>query len=136
MDFNIRKLQPSDYDKILVEWWKEWGWNPPVREFLPEDGEGGVIVLDGDLPVCAGFIYITNSKVAWVDWIISNKKYNNKKKKHHAVKLLVDSLTTICEKNGNKFAYALIKHQGLMNTYKELGYTQGDKYTQEMIKTF
>ena len=64
MEFNIRKLNSTDYDEILVKWWNDWGWKAPAREFLPEDGEGGIILFDGDIPVCAGFMYITNSKVA------------------------------------------------------------------------
>jgi|TARA_R110000824_G_C15212830_1_gene676810 hypothetical protein len=133
MEFDIRKLNPTDYDNTLVGWWKDWGWDAPAKDFLPDDGEGGLLVLDQDIPVCAGFIYITNSKVAWVDWIISNKNYN-KKNKHEAVKLLVDRLTGLCKKSGSKYAYALIKHKGLVETYTELGYTKADNYTQEMIK--
>ena len=133
MEFDIRKLNPTDYDNTLVGWWKDWGWDAPAKDFLPDDGEGGLLVLDEDIPVCAGFIYITNSKVAWVDWIISNKNYK-KKNKHEAVKLLVDRLTGLCKKSGSKYAYALIKHKGLVETYTELGYTKADNYTQEMIK--
>jgi len=69
-----------------------------------------------------------------VDWIISNKNYT--KKKHEAVHLLVESLTNTCKNNGNKYTYALIKHDGLIKTYEDLGYTRGDTYTQEMIKAF
>ena len=134
MEFNIRKLNSTDYDSVLVGWWKDWGWEPPAKDFLPDEGEGGLIVLDNDIPVCAGFIYITNSKVAWVDWIISNKNYEDKKAKHNAVNLLVESLTQACKAGGSKYAYALIKHKGLVETYKNLGYTEADNYTQEMIK--
>jgi hypothetical protein len=35
MKFNIRVLVENDYDDILVPWWKEWGWTPPVRDWLP-----------------------------------------------------------------------------------------------------
>ena len=136
MDFDIRKLNSADYDDVLVGWWKDWGWEPPAKDFLPDDGEGGLLVLDNNVAVCAGFIYVTNSKVAWVDWIISNKKYTNKKGKYKAVNLLVDSLTNACKKNGNKYVYALIKHDGLIKTYENFGYIKGDTYTQEMIKVF
>ncbi len=136
MEFNIRKLNSTDYEDTLVDWWKDWGWEPPAKDFLPDEGEGGLLVLDNDVPVCAGFIYITNSKVAWVDWIISNKKYTKKKRKHHAVQKLVETLTNTCKNNGNKYTYALIKHDGLINTYEKLGYIKGDAYTQEMIKQF
>jgi hypothetical protein len=134
MGLNIRELNENDYDEILVGWWKQWGWEPPKRDFLPNDGKGGVIVYDEDVPVCAGFMYITNSKAAWVDWIISNKEYTKKPQRKDAIKLLVSALTDICEKSGNKYIYALIKNESLINTYQDLGYVQGSTYTKEMIK--
>lgn len=136
MEFNIRKLNSTDYDEILVKWWNDWGWKAPSKEFLPEDGEGGIILFDGDIPVCAGFMYITNSKVAWVDWIISNKEYRKKPNRSVAIQLLIEKLTEMCKASGAKFVYALIKHSGLIETYENLGYTQGDSYTKEMIKIF
>lgn len=134
MEFNIRPLNETDYDTILEEWWRDWGWEPPKKDFLPDDGKGGIIVLDGDEPVCAGFMYTTNSKVAWVDWIISSKEYRKKPERGEAIKLLVNTLTNICKNTGHKYSYALIKHQSLIDTYKELGYIKGDGYIGEMIK--
>lgn len=132
MELLVRQLNDNDYDDILVGWWKQWGWEPPTRDFLPNDGRGGVIVYDGDTPVCAGFVYLTNSRVSWVDWIISNKEYRDNRK--DAIKLLVSKLTDICKDTGSKFVYALIKHNGLIGTYEELGYIKGDTYNSEMIK--
>jgi hypothetical protein len=130
----IRNLYDTDYENILVEWWKQWNWEPPAKDFLPDDGKGGVIVYDGDTPICAGFIYITNSKVAWVDWIISNKEYRIKDKRREAIKLLIESLTNICKNTGSKYGYALIKNRSLIKTYEDLGWSKGEGYTSEMIK--
>jgi hypothetical protein len=136
MDLYIRELNESDYDNILVAWWKQWGWEPPQRDFLPDNGKGGIIVYDQDTPICAGFMYITNSKVAWVDWIISNKEYTKKPHRKDAIKLLVSTLTGICKNTGSKYVYALIKSRHLIETYEQLGYIKGDTYTGEMIKVF
>ena len=76
MIFDIRPLEVGDYETILMEWWKDWGWTPPPKDFLPQEGTGGMMVLDPDgTPICAGFIYITNSKVCLIEFIVSNKKY-------------------------------------------------------------
>lgn len=136
MELYIRELNENDYDNILVAWWKQWGWEPPQKDFLPDNGRGGIIVYDQDTPICAGFMYITNSKVAWVDWIISNKEYAKKPHRKDAIKLLVSSLTGICKNTGSKYVYALIKSRHLIETYQELGYIKGDTYTGEMIKVF
>ncbi len=132
MKFNTTPLQHEDYDNILKGWWKDWGWEAPSRDFLPQDGQGGVMVWDGDTPVCAGFLYNTNSKVAWVDWIISNKEYKESRKE--ALSILIQTLTSVAKNLDNKFAYALIKHNGLIGVYEQQGYTTGDSYNKEMIK--
>jgi hypothetical protein len=134
MDFNIRKLDENDYDQTLVGWWNDWGWTPPSKDFLPDNGAGGMMVLDGDEPVCAGFIYITNSKVAWVDWIISNKNYRKKPQRRQALEFLIETLTDMSQNTGYKYIYALIKNPSLIETYEKFGYLKGDTYTSEMIK--
>ena len=134
MIFNIRPLNSEDYDATLVDWWESWGWDAPQKDFLPDNGTGGMMILDGDTPICAGFIYVTNSSVAWIDWIVSSKTYRKKPERSDAVVLLVDTLTQLAKNSGASYSYALIKHKGLMQTYEKLGYVPGDSYTQEMIK--
>ena len=134
MSLTIRALNESDYDNILVGWWKDWKWEAPSKDFLPDNGKGGIMVMDGDTPICAGFMYITNSKASWIDWIISNKQYRVKPNRKEAIKLLVASLTVITEDLGNKYGYALIKNKSLIEVYESLGYVKGDSYTSEMIK--
>jgi hypothetical protein len=134
MALKIRELNDSDYEDILVGWWKDWGWQPPQKDFLPDDGKGGIIVYDDDVPICAGYMYLTNSRVGWVDWIISNRNYTNKELRKDAIQLLVSRLTDICGLQDASTVYALIKNESLINTYESLGYIKGDSYTSEMIK--
>tara|TARA_R100000664_G_C2756484_1_gene144378 strand:+ start:3458 stop:3871 length:414 start_codon:yes stop_codon:yes gene_type:complete len=136
MKFTIKPLTHEDYDNHLVGWWKDWKWLPPARDFLPQDGTGGLMVYDNETPVCAGFIYNTNSKVGWVDWIISDKSYRKNPERQEALELLINTLSDICSQSGNKYAYALLRHKGLTKTYQGLGFKAGDQYTQEMIKVF
>ena len=72
--FSIRYLKQEDYN-LLCDWWKEWNWDIPPRDFLPENGTGGFMVEKDGNPVIAGFIYFTNSAVAWSEFIISDKNY-------------------------------------------------------------
>lgn len=130
----VRPLTDTDYEDILVGWWKQWRWEPPMKDFLPNNGTGGVMVLDGDTPICAGYMYLTNSSVSWVDWIISNKEYTKRPERREAIKLLVSTLSDISKKSGSKYAYALIKNQSLVKVYEDLGYIKGDSYTSEMLK--
>lgn len=136
MAFIIRPLTETDYSDLLVGWWKDWGWTPPARDFLPDDGKGGIIIYDEEQPVCAGFLYTTNSKVAWVEFVISNKEYIKSEERKEALTLLVDTLTSIAKNTGHKFSYALIKNKSLTSIYESLGYIKGDEYVGEMLKAF
>jgi hypothetical protein len=135
MELTIRKLNENDYQDILVGWWKDWGWDSfPTKDFLPENGTGGIILYDGDVPVCAGFIYNTNSKISWIDWIVSNKKYRKKPNRKIAINLLIEELTIICKNSGSKFVYSLMKSNNLVNHFLNNGYIKGSSYTEEIIK--
>jgi hypothetical protein len=135
MEFNIRQLEYQDYN-TLVKWWSDWGLYSPNRDFLPEEGLGGLIVTDGDIPVCAGFIYNTNSSVAWIDWIVSNKEYKVKGKRKEAILLLIDSLTNICKNTSHKYIFSNNNNKFLINYFIESGYIVGCKNSVELIKKF
>ncbi|QGH72902.1 MAG: GNAT family acetyltransferase [Podoviridae sp. ctrTa16] len=132
---HVRKISEEDYDSILTGWWKDWGWTPPQKDFLPDNGTGGIIVYDEDRPVCAGFMYVTNSSVTWIDWIVSDKNYRDKPNRKESLRLLIDTLTNTAMKAGSKYLYALIKNKNLIELYESFGYMKGDEYTGEMIKT-
>ena len=80
MKFNARKLTDKDYD-CLVDWWKWWRWTPVTRNFLPDNGTGGIIIEKDKTPIVAGFIYYTNSDAVLLEWIVSNPHYKNKDRK-------------------------------------------------------
>lgn len=134
MNLNVKVLKEEDYDNILVNWWKDWRWTPPSKDFLPDNGKGGYMVYEDNTPICAGFMYLTNSKVVWCDWIISDFKYKDKEKRKEAIVLLVSTISNMAVHLEKKYVYALLKNQPLINIYKELGYVEGNSYTQEMIK--
>lgn len=130
----IRKLNDNDYDDILVNWWKDWGWTPPQKDFLPENGAGGFIVYDEDTPICAGFIYITNSKVAWIEWIVSNKQYREKPNRKNALDLLIHTLTSYCKDINLKYIFSNNNNNNLINNFINNGYIKGCTNSTELIK--
>jgi hypothetical protein len=134
MELTIRQLNENDYQDILVDWWKQWGWTAPEKDFLPDDGMGGYIIYDEEIPICAGFIYVTNSRVAWVDWIISNKEYRGKRKE--AITMLIDTLTNLSKMSGSKYVFSNNNNRFLINYFIESGYIVGCKNSVELIKKF
>ena len=41
MELNVRNLTDEDYP-TLVQWWKDWEWDPVPKDMLPDNGIGGV----------------------------------------------------------------------------------------------
>ena len=78
MNLTSRIVTNEDVE-TLSKWWVDWGFETPPIDFLPETG---IIVSSDGIDVCAAFMYATNSKVAWISWIISDKEYRIKPNRH------------------------------------------------------
>ena len=131
MEFSVRYLIESDYD-MLCRWWKNWRWTSPPRDFLPENGCGGLLVEKNGIPIVAGFVYFTNSAVAWNEFIVSNFDYKDKDRKE-AIKILIFELTELAKRNGSKYVYTVVKNQNLKKAYQEVGFSNGSVKVDEMV---
>ncbi len=132
MQLNIRKLKESDWD-TLCSWWDEWPeWQNPPRDFLPDNGTGGLMV-EKDVPIVAGFIYYTNSKGALLEWVVSNPNYKEADRKD-AIELLINAAEKVCKANGVKYMFSIGRNKSLINSHKKLGWTVDKDPSHELIK--
>lgn len=130
---NIRRLTDKDWD-TLSSWWNSWPeWESPVKDFLPENGKGGLIVEINDIPVVAGFIYLTNSKTALLEWIVSNPEYRESNRKA-AIELLITGAENLVKSLDYKYLFAVMQHKGLIETHKKLGWKADVKHSYELTK--
>jgi hypothetical protein len=131
----VRSLNYSDYDNFLCGWWEDWGWNAPTRESLPENGSGGFVVEVDETPVCAGFLYETNSNMAWCEYIISNKKYT-KENRSEAIIMLINFIALSAKDRGFKFVFTGTNNNPLKNKYTQCGFIETDKGITHMLKVW
>jgi len=120
MELTVRALQESDWE-TLQEWWKWWRWPEMNRDLLPLNGLGGLMICKGDTLIAAGFLYLTNSKGALLDWIISNPEYKEKDRKTNLM-LLIDSLEEVAKINGYNIIFSFTRNKSLIDIHKILGY--------------
>jgi hypothetical protein len=132
MGFNVRYLTEIDYD-ILCGWWKWHRFPAPPKDFLPENGLGGFMVTFDEINVVSGFIYFTNSKICWSEFIVSNNEFKDKEKRKEAIKILINEINTIAKEKGCKYIYTVVKNQNLKKTYQEMGFMDGSVKVDEMV---
>lgn len=86
-----RKFDLSKDYAIIYRWWRAHGSFPPEPEHL--SGTGIVVEADGK-PVCAGFLYKTDSKICVFEFVVSDpsaKKQTRCDALNHLIKIVQDT---------------------------------------------
>ena len=107
MQLNIRRITEEDIP-VIYSWWEQWPkWEAVSRDFLPDNGLGGLIVeKNGDL-IVAGFIYLTNAKVALLEWVVSNPEYREDDR-DQAIDLLITGAENMVKSIGFKYMFSIV----------------------------
>jgi len=129
---NIRTLTESDYE-ILSGWWKAWSWPVMAKDMLPDNGTGGIMVEHEGENIVAGFLYWSNSKLVWLDWIISNPK-SDKDIRQEAIKKLILTAESMTKKAGSKYMMSISRSNSLLKIHEQMGWTIDKTPSHEMIK--
>jgi hypothetical protein len=142
-EYNIRPLQLEDYS-TLVKWWESYDHIvTPESHMLPEGGLGGFIVEKEGRPMAAGFLYLTNSTVGYVDYLVSDPNYKGKDR-FEMITWLIEACSEEAIRQGCRITWAMTTYSGIVRRCDKLGYEVLDEkysviYThhkihEEMIK--
>ena len=128
----VRNLKKDDYD-FIAKWWKWWRWKVIPREMLPENGLSGLMVEKNGVRIVSGFIYMTNSTGAMLEFIVSNPYYKDKDRKY-AIELLIDTAEEYCKGLGFNYMFSIGRNKHLIETHKKLGWNVDKTPSYEIIK--
>ena len=117
----IKRIEESNFDEIS-QWWLDWGLEIPDPDYLPHDSTGGYIVSKDGINVAAGYLYFTNARIAYVDFVISNIKYR-KKDRNELITQLIDYMVSHAIKVGCRFVWATSAEPGIVSKVKSLDYS-------------
>jgi hypothetical protein len=116
MELNARVINKNDWD-MLLSWWTGHGWPTPKK-----DGK----------PVIAGFIYQTNSKGCWLEYIISKPDYENDRS--HLIDMLIVSAEKTALSMGFKYMLFVGKSKGIIKSMEKNGWIKDPKPSYEVMK--
>jgi len=91
------------------------------------------MVEKNNIPIVSGFLYISNSKMAMLEWIVSNPYYRESDRKE-AIELLINKVEDFCKDIDVKHIITLGRNKHLIQTHKKLGWTVDKTPSYEIIK--
>lgn len=133
MEFTSRWLEEGDYDNILKGWWERWRWPIVPRNFLPDNGTGGIMISKDGIDICAMFLYFANSDLCFLGFSISNPEYKENDRLKAIEKLIEISCEYAFEK-GYEYIYSVANKKTLIDGHKKNGFNPSLSNCVEMIK--
>jgi hypothetical protein len=127
-----RNIKEEDYN-MLLSWWKWHRFPAPKKQMLPDNGLGGIIIQDEGIDICAGFLYLTNSKLCWLEYIVSNPEYKNKENRKIAISLTIKRLCEIAKEIGYEAVFTSVKNPHLISQFESFGFSK-DNATEMALK--
>lgn len=116
----------KDYD-TLSSWWKAYKFPVVPQDSLPKNG----FIIDN---TCAGFIYCTDSNIAWLEFIVANPSIS-RAERQNGLKDLISGLTGLAKELGYSHVFTSTNHPGLEKLLVETGYTVQDKNVAHLMRS-
>ena len=118
-ELKIRKIKAEDY-KYINKWWVEQGFKPVSLDVLPMQGLGGLII-EKQKPIAVAYLYLTNSKMGYIDNLISDPKYISKDR-FNIILQLISACKQMAVETGCLDVWAFTNSKGIIKRCKKLEY--------------
>ncbi len=122
----IREFKQSDYQEVR-QWWEGHKWPAIPLSALPKTG----LIVEG---VCAGWLYSTDSSIAWMEWIVSNP-LSDKTLRDASLNTLIENLLGKAKESGFTQVFTSVNHPKLIERYQNNGFTIEDRNVTHMIRS-
>jgi len=118
-ELKIRKIKTEDY-KYINKWWVEQGFKPVSLDVLPMQGLGG-LMIEKQKPIAVAYLYLTNSKMGYIDNLISDPKYISKDR-FNIILQLISACKQMAIETGCLDVWAFTNSKGIIKRCKKLEY--------------
>lgn len=120
---SARPINNDQDAEIAKKWRKEHGWKAEVPlHILPANG---MVVEHGGEPVAMAWLVRTDTPVAWIHWMVSNR-YADKEVRNSAIDYLMRSLEALAFGLGYEQLLTWTLHNATRSRFKRLKYMKAD----------
>lgn len=123
MKLNVALYYPSRHFKMIESWWESKNFPAPNPKFLPPTG---YLIECENLPICAGFLFKTDAKIAIINHVVSTSVPMDKEIRSEALDLLIKTLIQKAERDGFLLVTASSNVERLNQRYEKLGFIKTD----------
>lgn len=118
--FNIKQEDDFNYFyPIVSQWWKDWNFNPLSPYRLSTNG---IMIFNDNIPICAGWLFGTDSNTSIIGWLISDKR--NKNKRADCINQLIEELESLAKDLGYSLVNFPAQNVCLRNKLDKKGYSE------------
>ncbi|HUV84253.1 MAG TPA: hypothetical protein VMV86_01005 [Methanosarcinales archaeon] len=118
----------DDYDKVKDMWETQGSACPPIGVL----GEKGLICWDGDIPLCAIFIFQPASEMGMIEFMVANIKAD-KKLRNKALDLILLKAIDLCQELGYKYIYTASSNIKFISRLEKKGFKRSGLPQQHMF---
>lgn len=120
-NYTIRNVTVEDYT-TLIKWWESYeDVEVPDSGLLPNNGLGGFVVEKEGKIRAAAYLYLTNSDIGYVDFLISDPNYKNRDR-YEMIIDLINVCSEVAIEEGCRVVWAMTTYDGVVKRCKDLGY--------------
>jgi hypothetical protein len=125
MPQTVEKFIPEVHYSDVSTWWQGHGWPIIPMNLLPSRG----FIVPG---LAAGFLYSTDSSLAWMEWIVGNP-HASAKQVYVAIKNIVEKISDTATEDGFDTVFTAIRQTGLEKLYSKVGFITTDTDMKLMV---
>jgi hypothetical protein len=128
--YQLAAFQKDLHHPLVAAWWEahKFGVIPP--EFLPENG---LLLSDESGPIAAGFVYLSDSKMGWLEFLVTNPEANPIRRAR-ALKHLITALTALADSLGVGMLFTSSDNPGLIRMLEGSEFQKGDTGTTQLLR--
>ena len=119
--YKIRPIKVEDFT-YLIKWWESYDHcNVPSSDLLPNKGLGGLVVEKEGKPIMAAFMYLTNSTIGYLDFLVRDPNYKGKDK-NQMLWDLQDACGKCLLEQGCRLIWGMTSYDSIANMAEKIGH--------------
>lgn len=115
----------------LSQWWTKQQWPEIDPAFLPDTGF--IVSSLGHGPLAAGFVYKTNSKLWFFEWIVGDPDAP-KQERSEALNQLINYVIKWSKSQGASALMTMTQHKGLISRLGDAGFAVTDEAMTHVVR--